>query len=85
MYILIIMLVCLLLYIIRIIKGPTTWDRLLGMNLVATKIVIIIIAFASLYNLAYLLDFAIVYAIFGFIGTIFIALFLLDKMKGGKK
>ncbi|MCL2077531.1 MAG: monovalent cation/H+ antiporter complex subunit F [Oscillospiraceae bacterium] len=85
MYIFWIIPVFLILYIIRIIIGPSVWDRLLGMNLVATKVVIIIIAFASLYELTYLLDFAIVYEIFGFISTIFISLFLMERKKGGKK
>ena len=69
----------LFLYIWRLIKGPSVWDRLLVMNVASTKIIIIIILFASINNLAYLLDFAIIYALFGFIGTIFIALFLADR------
>ena len=77
MYIILwIMLGLLLLYIFRVIKGPSVWDRLLGMNLIATKIIVIIIVFASIHDTTFLLDFAIVYALSGFIGTIFIALFL---------
>ena len=66
---------------IRLIKGPTIWDRLLGMNIVATKIVIIIIVYASMHGTAFLLDFAIIYALSGFIGTIYIALFFADRSK----
>ena len=83
MYILWVMLLFLLLYIVRIVKGPSIWDRLLGMNLISTKIVIIIIIFASFQDTAYLLDFAIVYVLLGFIGTIFISRFLLGRVKGG--
>jgi len=66
-------------YIIRSVIGPSVWDRLLGMNLVATKIIIIIMVFASIHETAYLLDFAIIYALSGFIGTIFITLFLSER------
>jgi len=83
MYALWIMLIYLLLYFARVVMGPSIWDRLLAMNLISTKIIIIIIVFASVNNTAYLLDFAIIYALFGFISTIFISLFLLDRTKGG--
>ena len=68
-------------YIIRAVIGPSVWDRLLGMNLVATKIIVIIMVFASINDTAFLLDFAIIYALSGFIGTIFITLFLSERHK----
>jgi multicomponent Na+:H+ antiporter subunit F len=66
-------------YGIRVAIGPSVWDRLLGMNLIASKIIIIIMLFASINQSAFLLDFAIIYALSGFIGTIFIALFLSER------
>jgi len=76
-------------YGIRVAIGPSVWDRLLGMNLIASKIIIIIIIFASESGISFLLDFAIIYALSGFIGTIFIALFLSErnrrKGQGGKE
>ena len=81
MYILWILFVYLFLYLVRVIMGPSIWDRLLGMNLISTKIIMIIIVFASIHKTAYLLDFAIIYTLFGFIGVIFTALFLLEKTK----
>ena len=85
MYVLWIMLVFLALYMIRIVIGPSVWDRLLGLNLAAAKTVVIIIVFASVYDTAFLLDFAIVYALFGFIGTIFVALFLSERENRRKR
>jgi len=72
-------------YLVRTIKGPSVWDRLLGMNLVSTKIITMIAVFASINGAGYILDFAIIYALSGFIGTIFVALFLMERQKGGKK
>ena len=82
MYILWATLGLLALYIIRAFRGPSIWDRLLALNLIATKIIIIIIAFASTEGIGFLLDFAIIYALSGFIGTIFIALFLSQRKLG---
>ena len=62
--------------IVLVIKGPTRWDRLLAMNLISAKVIVIITLFASLYNTAFLLDFAIIYALSGFISTIFFSIFL---------
>ncbi|MCL2857401.1 MAG: monovalent cation/H+ antiporter complex subunit F [Oscillospiraceae bacterium] len=44
-----------------------------------------IAVFASINGAGYILDFAIIYALSGFIGTIFVALFLMERQKGGKK
>lgn len=72
-----ILLIFLLVFFIRtVIMGPSIWDRLLGMSVTSTKVIVIIIFFASINDMAFLLDFAIIYALFGFISVIFIALFL---------
>lgn len=74
----------LLLCIFRVVKGPSVWDRLFGVNLISTKIIIIIIAFASLFERTFMLDLAIICTLLGFIGIIFIAQFLLDREKNQK-
>ena len=79
--ILAIMLGLLVPYGIRVAVGPSVWDRLLGMNLIASKIIMIIMIYASMSGSSFLLDFAIIYALSGFIGTIFIALFLSERNK----
>ena len=84
MHIVWILLALLFLSIVRAVKGPSVWDRLLGMNIISIKIVMIIIVFASIYEAAYLLDFAIIYALFGFIGVIFISLFLSERTRRDK-
>lgn len=71
-------------YILKIIQGPSIWNRLLGMNLVSTKIILIIIVFASMYSSGFFLDFAIIYAVCGFIGTIFLANFMSDRVVADK-
>ena len=79
-----IMLAFLPLYLVMVVRGPTLWDRFLGLCLISTKIEIIIIIFASVYNNTQLLDFAIIYTLLWFMCVIFTALFFLDRIKGGK-
>jgi len=64
---------------LRIFIGPTVWDRLLGFNIVLSKILMLIVLFSVLFNKTYLLDIAITYALIGFISTLFIARFLKDR------
>ena len=79
------MVALLVMYIIRALRGPSIWDRLLAMNLIATKIIVIIVIYASISNVAFMLDFAIIYTLSGFIGTIFIALFISERRLGKRR
>ena len=79
-----ILLAFMFLYILRTVQGPTIWDRLLGLGLISVKVIIVIIAYASFYDRAYILDYALIYALFGFISLIFITFFILDRTRGSK-
>ncbi|MCL1925394.1 MAG: monovalent cation/H+ antiporter complex subunit F [Defluviitaleaceae bacterium] len=72
-------------YAIRVLQGPTIWDRLLAMNLMSSKLIAFILIFAAYYQLSFLLDLAILYMLGGFMGTIFICMFFLDRTRGGGK
>ena len=71
--------------LIRAIAGPKLWDRLLAMNLITIKGILVIIIYASKENNPGLIDVAIIYALFGFIATIFLALFLAEHKRRAKK
>ncbi|GAB6089338.1 monovalent cation/H+ antiporter complex subunit F [Spirochaeta dissipatitropha] len=73
------LIILLVVSLVRIIIGPTIWDRLLGMNLVTTKIVMAIAVLAVLMNRSFLIDVAIVYSLLGFIASILIARFIEKK------
>ncbi len=68
-----------LIVLIRVILGPSIWDRLLGLNTISAKIIIAIVLLSLILDKAYLLDVALVYAVLGFIGTVFIARFIEKK------
>lgn len=65
--------------VLRVLIGPSIWDRLLGLNLVTTKLVILIILIASMKKLTYLLDIALVYVLLSFTGTLFISVYIQRK------
>jgi multisubunit Na+/H+ antiporter MnhF subunit len=60
----------------RVLRGPTIWDRMLGSALFSSKVIIIAILIGMLINRSFAVDVALIYAVFGFIGTIMIARFV---------
>ncbi|MCL2611514.1 MAG: monovalent cation/H+ antiporter complex subunit F [Defluviitaleaceae bacterium] len=71
-------------YAIRVIKGPAIWDRIMAMNLMSTKIIVFILIFASIFEISFLLDLAILYLLGGFMATIFICQFFVYVSKKEK-
>ena len=65
--------------LIRILIGPTVWDRLLGMSLISSKIIVAIVVFAVILVRGFLVDIAIIYSLLGFISSVLIARFIERK------
>ena len=65
--------------IIRMIQGPTIWDRLLTFNQVSSKITISIVMLSIITSQSFLLDIAIVYTLLSFIAAVLIARFVREK------
>lgn len=64
---------------LRIFIGPSLWDRMLGLNLVTSKLIMLIIVVAFIQKQTFFLDLALVYALLSFVGIIFIALYIQRK------
>ena len=77
--ILIILIILSLLSTLRVLIGPSLWDRLLGLNLVTSKLIMLIILIASQKQQSMLLDVALVYALLSFMGIVFISIFIQRK------
>lgn len=58
------------LLVYRIIKGPTFYDRILGVNSIGTNVVVLLVLFGYLYKRPDFADLALVYAIINFITTL---------------
>ncbi|MCK5129461.1 MAG: pH regulation protein F [Clostridiales bacterium] len=65
--------------IIRMIIGPTIWDRLLAFNVISSKVVMLICAFALFTQKTYILDIAISFTLFSCISTVLIARFVKER------
>lgn len=56
--------------LIRAIKGPSVYDRVLAVNMLGTKIVLLLAVIALLYGRPDFLDLALAYALINFIGVL---------------
>ncbi len=56
--------------LLRALIGPTVYDRLLAVNMIGTKTVLLIAVFGFLTGRPDFLDIALVYALINFIGVI---------------
>ena len=68
-----------ILSVIRAMIGPSLWDRLLGLNLVTSKLIMLIILVAFVQNQTFYLDLALIYALLSFMGVIFFAIYVQRK------
>ncbi len=62
----------------RVIRGPTTPDRVVGLDTIATNVVAIAVLFAIESGAGFFVDVALVLAIIGFISTIAVARYVTD-------
>jgi multicomponent Na+:H+ antiporter subunit F len=64
----------------RVVAGPTVADRMIGLNLVAAQTLGLLVLISVAMNRTILLDVALVYDIFGFLGILVMARYF----SGGK-
>jgi multicomponent Na+:H+ antiporter subunit F len=63
--------------LIRVIKGPSLYDRILATNAIATKTIVLICLIGFLFGrIEMFIDITLAYAILGFIGSLIIAKYL---------
>jgi multicomponent Na+:H+ antiporter subunit F len=67
---------------IRMLKGPTIWDRILMLNLISAKVILMIAIYAIYQASTTLLDIAISYGIIGFLTMTLLSKFI---MTGGRE
>jgi multicomponent Na+:H+ antiporter subunit F len=63
-------LVTIALALARALMGPTLYDRILAVNMVGTKTVLLIAVFAVLSGRTDMIDIALMYALINFIGVV---------------
>jgi len=70
------LLLCMVMAFIRIIKGPTAPDRVVGLDTINTIVIVGMVIFGAALNEVIYIDVAIVYALLSFVTTLFIAKYL---------
>lgn len=72
-------LVTMALAIVRAIKGPEIYDRVLAANMLGTKTVLLLAVIAMLYERPDFLDLALAYALINFIGILAVLQFVQNR------
>ncbi|UCD12893.1 MAG: cation:proton antiporter [Thermoplasmatales archaeon] len=67
---------CILMALIRVIRGPTAPDRVVGIDTVNTIVISAMVIFGAAFQEVIYIDVAIVYALLSYISTLFIAKYL---------
>ena len=67
---------------IRLIMGPTIWDRILMVNLISVKVVLLVAVYAVYVDNKILLDIAISYGIIGYLSITLLTKYI---MTGGRE
>lgn len=62
-----------LLCLYRVIIGPTLGDRIIGINVIGTKTIVMIAIISALFDESFFIDVVLVYALISFIGSFVIA------------
>ncbi len=58
---------------VRVMMGPTVWDRLLGVGLMATKVAMATVLVGLILSESFIFDLALAFAILGFLLKVLIA------------
>ena len=72
--------ILILVYMYRVFQGPTVYDRILGLNGISTKAILLLIILGSLYErLDMFIDIALGYAVLNIIGGLAVGKYLEHK------
>jgi multicomponent Na+:H+ antiporter subunit F len=80
--VLLILVVAIFASFIRLIIGPTIWDRLLMVNLISVKVVLFVAIYAIYVGSTLILDIAISYGIIGYLTITLLSKYI---MTGGRE
>jgi multicomponent Na+:H+ antiporter subunit F len=74
--VLLFLLLSIIMAIIRVIRGPTAPDRVVGIDTINTIVIAAMVIFGAAFQAVIYIDVAIVYALLSYISTLFIAKYL---------
>ena len=62
--------------LVRVIKGPTAPDRVIGVDTINTFVICMMVLFGAAHHEIIYIDIAIIYALLSYIATLFVAKYL---------
>lgn len=69
--------IMIVLYLYRVVRGPTLYDRVLGLNGISTKAIILLVVIGTVYErVDMFVDISTGYALLNLVGTLAIAKYL---------
>ncbi|MGH7274317.1 MAG: monovalent cation/H+ antiporter complex subunit F [Nitrospiria bacterium] len=78
----VVLFVVILIYLYRVVRGPTVFDRLLGLNGISSKAIMLLVIIGTLYErLDMFVDIAVGYALLNLVGALAATKYL--EHKGG--
>ena len=79
-YVLVMLAILLFVYLYRVLRGPTIFDRLLGLNGISTKAIILLIVIGVYFGrVDMFIDIATGYALLNLVGALAVAKYLEQK------
>ena len=79
-YVLILLAVTIAVYLFRVLKGPTIFDRVLGLNAISTKAIILLIVIGVYFGrVDMFIDISTGYALLNLVGALAVAKYLEEK------
>jgi len=79
-FVFLILTILILVYMYRVFQGPTVYDRILGLNGISTKAILLLAILGSLYErLGMFVDIALGYAVLNIIGGLAVGKYLEHK------
>lgn len=78
-------LVTMVLAVVRALKGPTVYDRLLAVNMFGTKTALLLAVVAFLFDRADFLDLALAYALINLVGVLAVLEFFDNRIDAGQE
>ena len=72
--------VIIIIYLHRVVRGPTVYDRVLGLNGISTKAIIVLVVIGTVYDrVEMFVDISIGYALLNLVGALAIAKYLEER------
>ncbi len=68
--------ICTVIILVRLFLGPTSPDRLVGLDTLNTLVIVSMVILGAAFNEVIYIDVAIVYALLSFVTTLFIAKYI---------